>query len=74
MHFKEITPKSIKKMCSWLEFYDTYGYLPFEKKKIGVSLSKGNILKLQEKAKRENKSVSQVLDYIVTLEVGKYGK
>jgi hypothetical protein len=62
MHFKQINEKMRKRMFKAMEFYDTYGYLPFEKKKIGVSLSKGNILKLQERAKRENKSVSQVLD------------
>ena len=41
-------------MCGWLEFYDKYGYLPFEKKKISITIDGDIYAKLKE---IENKSV-----------------
>lgn len=67
MHFEKITHKKIQKMCMWLVFFDRYGYLPFEKKRIDVSLSKANIIKLREMAKKQGTSVSEILDELVGL-------
>lgn len=46
--------KDIKEMCKWLEFYDEHGYLPFEKKKMSITIDGVIYAKLE---KTENKSI-----------------
>ena len=58
---KILTKKDIKEMCEWLNFYDIYGYLPFEKKKIAVTISGNNFLKI---SKLPNKS--QFIDNLLS--------
>ncbi|MBI2043441.1 hypothetical protein HYT25_03565 [Candidatus Pacearchaeota archaeon] len=53
---KELENK-IKRMCYYLEFYDKYGFFPFEKKRIDITLSGNLIVKLKEK-----KNISEFIE------------
>jgi len=54
------TINNIKKMCKWLEFYDKHGYLPFEKKKISITVD-GDIYAKLEKIKNKSVIVNNLL-------------
>ena len=39
MVFKKLTKRDINRMCYWLEFYDTYRSLPFQRKKLCITIN-----------------------------------
>lgn len=47
------------------QFFDRHGFLPFEKKRIDVTLSKANLLEVEKRARVLSLSKSEVIDSII---------
>ena len=60
MVFEKLTNKKIDEMCDWLEFYDKHGYLPFEKKKITITVS-GFASEKLKKIKNKSKFINNLI-------------
>lgn len=45
--------KDIQELCYYLEFYDKYGFFPFEKKRIDITLTNEALMKIKNKNKSE---------------------
>ena len=50
MAYVKLTDKRIKEMCKWLEYYDNYGFLPFEKKAYTTLRGENVEYKIEKKA------------------------
>lgn len=61
MVFEELTTGKIEEMCSWLEFYDENGYLPFETKKMSITVS-GNIYSKLGKILNKSMIINKILE------------
>lgn len=59
--FKKITKQMIKRCTDALEYYDLHGHLPYEKKKITITLSYASL----EKLKGKNRS-KEIENYILS--------
>jgi hypothetical protein len=50
--YEKITPEFVKECTDYLEFYDEYGYFPWQKKKITITICGAAL----ERIKNKNKS------------------
>ncbi|KKL27805.1 hypothetical protein LCGC14_2381440 [marine sediment metagenome] len=57
--YEKVTPQFVRECTDALEFFDNYGCLPWEKKKVTLTLSVEAILKL--KGKNKSKTVEEAL-------------
>ena len=60
--YEKITPQFVRECTDALEYFDDHGILPWEKKKVTLTLSAESLDKLQ--GKNKSKTVEQALFYI----------
>ena len=60
MVFKKLTKKDIERMCYWLEFYDKHRYLPFQRKKVCITIN-GDVYNKLRNVKNKSEFINKIL-------------
>ncbi len=60
--YEKITPDFVRECTDALEFFDENNCLPWEKRKVTVTLSEASIIKLQ--GKNKSQEIERALSYI----------
>jgi hypothetical protein len=60
--YEEITPQFVRECTDALEFFDENNCLPWQKRKVTVTISEASIIKL--KGKNKSQEIEKSLNYI----------